>query len=328
MFLSDGTLEHLRDVADLPDLSETPYTLVRELARGGMGTVYLATDARLGREVAIKVLSAPDPDAARRMEQEARIVAGLEHPGIVPIHDAGTLPDGRVFYAMKRVRGDRLDEHAERSLPALLRIFERICEAVAFAHAHGVIHRDLKPENIMVGSFGEVLVMDWGVARLTARPAGPGPLPHSQSQSGALASANGLATSGGTVVGTPGYMAPEQARGDVADERSDVFALGGILHFLIAREHPSSPASSLAGVPPALASICRKAMAPEPGDRYVSARELAAEVGRYLQGDRVVAHRETILQRVGRVASRHRAWILLVLAYLVMRLLLLLLRGT
>ena len=333
MFLSDGTLEHLRDVADLPDLSETRYTLVRELARGGMGTVYLATDARLGREVAIKVLSAPDPDAARRMEQEARIVAGLEHPGIVPIHDAGTLPDGRVFYAMKRVRGDRLDEHAERGLPALLRIFERICEAVAFAHAHGVIHRDLKPENVMVGSFGEVLVMDWGVAKLAA-PAGPGPGPHSPPQpstpapANAPAPANGPATSAGSVVGTPGYMAPEQARGDVADERSDVFALGAILHFLLAREHPSSPASSPAGVPPALASICRKAMAREPGDRYASARDLAAEVGRYLQGDRVAAHRETILERVGRVASRHRAWILLVLAYLVMRLLLLLLRGT
>ncbi|MBC8647117.1 MAG: serine/threonine protein kinase [Thermoanaerobaculia bacterium] len=307
MFLSDGTLEHLRDVADLPDLSETRYTLVRELARGGMGTVYLATDERLGREVAIKVLSAPDPDAARRMEQEARIVAGLEHPGIVPIHDAGTLPDGRVFYAMKRVRGDRLDEHAERSLPALLRIFERICEAVAFAHAHGVIHRDLKPENVMVGSFGEVLVMDWGVAKVAADDSD---------------------SSAGSVVGTHGYMPPEQGRGDVADERSDVFALGGILHFLLARQHPTPAATSLAGAPAELASICRKAMATEPGNRYASARELAAEVGRYLQGERVAAHRETILERVGRVASRHRAWILLVLAYLVMRLLLLLLRGT
>ena len=307
MFLSDGTLEHLRDVADLPDLSETRYTLVRELARGGMGTVYLAIDARLGREVAIKVLSAPDPDAARRMEQEAWIVAGLEHPGIVPIHDAGTLPDGRVFYAMKRVRGDRLDEHAERSLPALLRIFERICEAVAFAHAHGVIHRDLKPENVMVGSFGEVLVMDWGVAKVAADDSD---------------------SSAGSVVGTHGYMPPEQGRGDVADERSDVFALGGILHFLLARQHPTPAATSPAGAPAALASICRKAMATEPGNRYASARELAAEVGRYLQGERVAAHRETILERVGRVTSRHRAWILLVLAYLVMRLLLLLLRGT
>jgi serine/threonine protein kinase len=325
-FISDETLEHLREVADQPDLSETPYTLVRELARGGMGTVYLATDARLGREVAIKVLSVADPDAARRMELEARIVAGLEHPGIVPIHDAGTLPDGRVFYAMKRVRGHRLDEHAETGLPARLRIFEKICEAVAFAHAHGVIHRDLKPENVMVGSFGEVLVMDWGVARVAAEERGPAPA----AGSGVAPLARRPATRAGSVVGTPGYMAPEQARGELADERSDVFALGAILHFLLTREHPASPASAPgpAGGPAALAAVCRKAMARDPADRYPSARELAAEVGRYLQGERVAAHRETILQRAGRVAYRHRAWILLVLAYLVMRLLLLGLRGT
>jgi serine/threonine protein kinase len=325
-FLSDETLEHLRGVADLPDLSGTPYTLVRELARGGMGTVYLATDSRLGREVAIKVLSLPDPDAARRMEQEARIVAGLEHPGIVPIHDAGALPDGRVFYAMKRVRGNRLDEHTESSLPALLRIFEKICEAVAFAHAHGVIHRDLKPENVMVGSFGEVLVMDWGVARVTEAP--PGPAPVEPAAAPGFVPPRRPETRAGSVVGTPGYMPPEQSRGDSADERSDVFALGAILHFLLTREHPASPPSPPARAPAALEAICRKAMAADPADRYPSARELAAEVGRYLEGERVAAHRETILQRAGRVAYRHRAWILLVLAYLVMRLLLLGLRGT
>jgi serine/threonine protein kinase len=330
-WLSDGTLAHLREVADLPDFSGTPYRVVRELGRGGMGTVYLAEDTRLGREVAVKVLSAPDPDAARRMLQEARIVAGLEHPGIVPVHDAGVLPDGRVFYAMKRVRGSPLESHDERSVPALLRIFEKVCEAVAFAHAHGVIHRDLKPANVMVGEFGEVLVMDWGVARLTAPAAASeeeGEPPRSPT---ALFPAAHVATQAGSVIGTRGYMAPEQARGQTADERSDVFALGGILAFLLTRRHPPAAADDApfaesdgrTRVPPALASVCRKAMADLPADRYATARELAAEAARYLQGEPLTAHREGFFERARRVAYRHRAWILLVLAYLVMRTLLL-----
>jgi serine/threonine protein kinase len=164
--LSDGTLDHLRQVADWPDLSATRYEIVEPIAQGGMGTVYLANDRHLRRPVALKVLHAPasGPEAGERMLREARIIARLEHPGIVPVHDVGTLPDGRIFYAMKRVAGERLDRHlrAGLSLSGRLRLFERICEAVAFAHAHGVVHRDLKPENVMVGAFGEVLVLDWG----------------------------------------------------------------------------------------------------------------------------------------------------------------------
>lgn len=193
--IPDRVLAHLKNVTGLPDLSETRYRLVKEIGRGGMGVVYLAEDDGLGRQVAIKVVDGVS---------EARVLARLEHPGIVPVHEAGTLPDGRSYYAMKLVRGARLDEFVKRgaSLPERLRIFQKICEPVAFAHAHGVVHCDLKPSNIMVGEFGEVLVMDWGT---------PG-------------------------AGTPLYMAPEQAAGRAVDARADVFALGRILHGLIGQD--------------------------------------------------------------------------------------------
>ena len=169
-WLSDNRLAYLQSITDEPDFSSTKYRLIKELARGGMGTVYLAEDTKLNREVAIKVLSTPELNSglARRMVREAQIVARLEHPGIVPVHDVGVLEDGRVFYAMKFVRGSRLDEYAVRadSIKDCLRKFQAVCDAVAFAHAHGVVHRDLKPQNIMIGSFGEVLVLDWGVAKL------------------------------------------------------------------------------------------------------------------------------------------------------------------
>src|SRR5262249_2034305 len=173
-WLSDAVLDHLSQVADGPDLSGTKYELVEKIARGGMASIYLAKDRDLDRPVALKVLSDPpsDPQARRRMVNEARIIARLEHPGIVPVHDSGVLPDGRIYYAMKLVRGKRVDEHVGRSttLSELLGIFEKICQAVAFAHAQGVIHRDLNPQNIMVGPFGEVLVMDWGVAKVRQEP--------------------------------------------------------------------------------------------------------------------------------------------------------------
>ncbi|HYB52941.1 MAG TPA: serine/threonine-protein kinase, partial [Thermoanaerobaculia bacterium] len=215
-WLSDEAVARLRLAGDRPDLTGTRYTIREELGRGGMGTVYLADDSILQRPVALKVLSAEGSDgtSAERLLQEARVMAQLEHPGLVPVHDAGTLPDGRVFYAMKLVRGQRLDRYASEqpSLADRLAVFRKVCDAVAFAHARGVVHRDLKPQNVMVGAFGEVLVLDWGVARRAEDPPEPG----------------------GTILGTLGYMSPEQARGDVerVDARADVFALGKILRGL------------------------------------------------------------------------------------------------
>jgi serine/threonine protein kinase len=310
--LGDGVVAHLRCVVDEPDLSGTKYRFVGPLGRGGMASVWEAEDTELGRSVAIKVSS----DAVRA---EARVLASLEHPGIVPVHDVGTLPDGRVFYVMKLVRGERLDDWlAKEPRPprtAVLRVFEKICEAVAFAHAAGVIHRDLKPENVMIGEFGEALVLDWGI--------------------------EGIA-------GTPAYMAPEQHERAALDAKTDIFCLGATLYFILAGHAPfdgrrarsaertesrlggvggrstltAREAPPLEGVPAPLASICATAMAAAPRDRYMSATMLAADVGRFLDGDAPRAHRETPLERVARFASRHRVVLTLLATYLVIRLLL------
>jgi eukaryotic-like serine/threonine-protein kinase len=322
--LSNATLAHLREVADLPDVSSTRYEIVEAIGSGGMGTVYRARDRELDRLVALKVLRVPeltaDGDMADRLLVEARILAKLEHPAIVPVHDAGRLPDGRVFYAMKLVQGARLDEYARgpASLIDRLRVFERVCEAVAFAHAQGVVHRDLKPANVMVGRFGEVLVMDWGVAKVLAATH-DAPAANDHASSLALARVGGE-THDGAVLGTPGYMAPEQERGQVGriDERTDVFALGTILRDLLAASTREQ------AVPKPLAAIARKARAVDPGARYTSVDLLRADVGRFVAGLSVTALPERLADRLARFARNYRAAIVLVLAYLAMRLLLLL----
>ena len=172
--LGEGNTARLRAALREPDLAGTRYRLVEEAGAGGMGTVYVVEDPELRRQVALKVLDLPDPDLEARLRREAQVLARLEHPGIVPVHEVGTLADGRVCYTMKLVRGERLDLAAAR-MPLLgdrLRLFLRITEPVAFAHAQRVVHRDLKPENVMVGAFGEVLVLDWGLAKLLDEPAG------------------------------------------------------------------------------------------------------------------------------------------------------------
>src|SRR6266404_7888552 len=225
-WLSDDAVDRLREEADLPDLGSSKYMVIHKLGAGGMGAVYLAQDVDLGRKVAVKVMNISDSSGslASRMMREARIVALLEHPSIVPIHDVGVLEEGRVYYAMKLVQGKRLDEFAAvaGSPSDLLRIFQKVCEAVAFAHARGVIHRDLKPENIMVGPFGEVLVMDWGVAKVldSGRGNSQTTTPDRAEELQAVddtdlvetlpLSIDGSAadTRSGTVIGTPAYMAP------------------------------------------------------------------------------------------------------------------------
>jgi len=293
-YLSDQALDRLSAVANWPEFVSDRYSVTREVGRGGMGTVYLATDHELGREVALKVSNTvASAEFERRLTLEARALAELEHPGIVPVHDIGRLADGRGFYVMKRVNGVTLREHLARetNLAGRLRIFERICEAVAFAHSRRIIHRDLKPENVMVGEFGEVMVMDWGLST-------------------SLASAS---SEGAAVMGTEGFMAPEQARGDVAaiDERADVYALGAILVTLL--DNTQAP------VPRPLRSICTRAMAPAPADRYASASELGADVARSRAGRAVLAHRETVVERVARLARVYQAPILLVVAYMILR---------
>ena len=287
--IPEPAIDRLAAMFRTPDLTGTRYEIISTLGRGGMAIVYLARDTALDREVALKIFDRPPGDA-----NEARIIARLEHPGIVPVHDFGELPDGRLFYAMKRVRGDRLDRwmSVARDLSERLAVFLRVCETVAFAHAHGVVHRDLKPENVMVGEFGEVLVLDWGAAAADIADCG-------------LRIADST-----TIVGTPHYMAPEQARGDAAiDQRADVFALGAML------------AGIARGVAP-VAAIARKAQSADAALRYQSVPALAADVNRYLAGRAVEAHREPLFDRVARVVRRNRLAILLVLTYLIVRVML------
>jgi serine/threonine protein kinase len=282
--ISEPALDRLAAMFRAPDVSGTRYEIISILGRGGMGVVYLARDIVLDREVALKIVERPAGDA-----NEARILARLEHPGIVPVHDFGELPDGRLFYAMKRVRGDRLDRWmaSGHDLAERLGVFLRVCDAVAFAHAHGVIHRDLKPENVMVGEFGEVLVLDWGLA-------------HEMQNADCKMQ----------IAGTSHYMAPEQARGDAAvDHRADVYALGAMLE-------------SIGDAVPVLA-IARKARSADPGARYQSVPALAADVSRYLAGRAVEAHRETVVDLLARFERRYRLPILLVLTYLAVRALML-----
>jgi len=293
--ISNRAIDRLLDAAAWPEL-DARYSITGVAGHGGMGTVYVARDHVLERDVAVKVLDLADRQGSRaaRLQKEARILARLDHPGIVPIHDAGSLPDGRPFYVMKFVRGHRLDELSTRSpLPDRLNAFSRVLDAVAFAHAHSVVHRDLKPENVMVGGFGEVYVMDWGVAQ------------------------DDRADTERAIVGTPGYMPPEQEQvGERVDGRADVFALGNMLAHLAGDD-----------APPALRAIADKARASDAGERYADVPALAADLARFRNQDRVEAYRESVSERTVRLYRRYELPILLLLAYVVMRFVLLVWRG-
>jgi serine/threonine protein kinase len=282
--IGDAALAHLRAVIDEPDVAGTRYELLEPVGRGGMGVVWRARDRQLERDVALKVVATPDAESAKLLaswlEREAKVLARLEHPGIVPVHDVGLLADGRVYYAMKLVRGARLDALVKSGLPIpeRFRIFARIAEAVAFAHSRHVLHRDLKPANVMVGEFGEVLVLDWGLAH--AQP--------------------------GQRVGTPGFMAPESERGEAADERADVYSLGKLLEALAI---PGRPMKAIVG----------KATAPRAADRYAGAAELAADVEAFQRGAPVSALPESVLVKLERIYRSCRVAIWIVAIYVLVR---------
>ncbi len=300
--IGDRALQRLRAQLAAPSQVAGRYTLRGPLGRGGMGEVHRATDAQLERDVAIKLLATElaAPDLADRLQRESRVLARLEHPGIVPVYDAGVLEDGRVYYVMRLVDGVRLDAYARDAAQRgvtrgdLLRIVLRIAEAVGFAHERGVVHRDLKPGNVMIGPFGEVLVLDWGVATTLGAPA--------------------------TGAGTPGFIAPEAAQREVAtDARMDVYSLGMVLRDLLgAHTEP-------VGKP--LASLLATATAERPEARYASMAALASDLRRWLDGEPVSVHRESPLERAGRFFRRHEVAILLLLGYAIVRTFIFVRRG-
>jgi WD40 repeat protein len=295
----------------------------REIGRGGMGRVIEAHDRKLDRVVAVKRLLVASGGAAERFRREARLTARLQHPGIVPVYEHGEDEHGAPYYAMRLVEGTTLanaidDAGTLEKRIALVPIVLQVADTIAYAHAQHVIHRDLKPSNVMLGAFGETLVVDWGIARDLAEDDIGG----------------GRMTGAGAVMGTPSYMAPEQAAGDDVDQRADVYALGGILYHVLAgvppypgayaeamealySKRPEPLATRAPAVPTALVAIVDKAMAERPEDRYVTARELADDLRRFHTGQLVAAHRYTIVERALRLARRHRAVLLGVLGAVV-----------
>jgi len=278
--------------------------IFKELGRGGMGRIHPATDRNLLRHVALKRLDkemAREPFYRDGFIAEAQITGQLEHPNIVPVHELAIGDNGVPYFTMKLVRGMNLDRwlrHPSRPpgsserLEGGLEIFLKVCDALAYAHHRGVIHRDIKPENIMVAGFGQVYLMDWGLARLTK----------TQPASGAMSQMNAPGP-----VGTASYMAPEQARGNPAemDERSDVFGLGAVLYEIVSGRHPYGtshdvelclkravenqviPIAEAArdiGLSTRLERIIDRAVAPRPDDRYQSVLELQADVRRFVRG--------------------------------------------
>ncbi|HEX3133383.1 MAG TPA: protein kinase [Planctomycetota bacterium] len=323
----------LRSKQDSLISGNTPrFNLVGKLGEGSQGIVYRVNDRDCHREVACKVLSyaTSDPEEISRFIHEAQVTAQLEHPGVVPIHDLGELRDGTVYYTMKRVDGvSMLDlltakggktEHRYE----LLEMFLRICETMAFAHSRGVVHRDLKPRNIMAGPFGEVLVLDWGLAKVVncvdvARPMGT---------MRSFPEADAYRTLNGTAVGTPAYMSPEQAMGEVdtLDRRCDVYSLGVILYEILAGASPYVRGEArkvmhqvshgmwtrldtrrdCSPLPRALVAITHRAMAFERPDRYQTVEELSRDLRAFIAGGAVSVYRETAVERLARVITHHK----------------------
>jgi WD40 repeat protein/serine/threonine protein kinase len=321
-----------RPFGPTPTLGFSPsenYEISGEIARGGLGRILEAHDRRLRRTVALKELLQHGAHAQARFVREALITAKLQHPAIVPVYEAGQWPSGEPFYAMKKISGKTLDAAiaacptlAERM--SLLPNVVAVADAISYAHSEGVIHRDLKPANVLVGSFGETVVVDWGLAKQFSEPE-PGRDAESAWATDLEATNEGL-TVAGSVVGTPSYMSPDQARGIPADTRSDVYALGAILYHLVTGKMPYAGLSGSyllqllrSSVPPKsveileprtapdLAAIITKAMAANPEQRYPTAKEFAADLRRFQTGQLVSAYVYSTSLLVRRWLNRHRA---------------------
>lgn len=309
-----------------PSMPPARYQLGPEIARGGMGRVVEATDTTLGRIVALKEALSLDSDTLRRFQREIRITARLEHPSIVPVHDGGIGPNGAPYYVMRKISGRPLEKLVltGEDLGARLALVPHIvaaAQAIAHAHERGIVHRDIKPANILVGDLGETIVIDWGLAKVIGEVEDVG-LPV------LVDPGDSLKTRAGIVYGTPGFMAPEQLRGNPVDPRCDVYALGATLYHLLSRKPPHyaktaddmmraavnappTPIGELvAGVPPELSTIIDKSLAHDPEQRYQDARALAEDLQRFLTGQLVASHHYTTRERLARFYAKHKAPVL------------------
>jgi len=303
------------------------YTIAGELAQGGIGRVLLARDNRLGREVVVKELLASDRENEERFVREALITARLQHPSIVPIYEVGRWETGATYYAMKLVSGRSLyqciaatDTLAQRL--ALVSHVLTVAEAIAYAHSRSIVHRDLKPGNVMIGEFGETIVIDWGLAKDLLGEAQA--IRGGATERMVLTPLDPQLTRVGSVLGTPAYMAPEQAEGLPVDARADVYALGAILYHVLAGAPPYSARDSTdvlervrAGpptplvarepaIPADLLALVDKAMARGPDDRYARAGDFAEDLRRFLNGQLVLVHNYSLREHVRRFVRRYR----------------------
>ncbi|HRI64236.1 MAG TPA: protein kinase [Polyangium sp.] len=327
---SPDITESSERLSNLEMVSRERYVLGNEIAQGGIGRILRANDKRLERQVALKKLLDPTPETEARFLREALVTARLQHPAIVPVYDVGRFPDGEIFYAMKLVKGRSLGDVVgeARSVDerlALLPHVTSVAEAIAYAHSEGIVHRDLKPDNVLIGPFGETVVIDWGIAKnLREQDVASDKHPWPEA-SDAIGDGSTSLTMAGSVLGTPGYMPPEQAGGESVDERADVYALGAILYHVLAGVAPYDGKNGfevlsrvLEGPPLALSTrerrlprdllaIVTKAMARDPQFRYPTAKEFAHDLVRFQTGQIVGAYQYSRRERFYRFTQRHRA---------------------
>ena len=377
---SGTTQAPVRDVLAAETRNGERYVVTNEIARGGMGSVSRAIDCDIRREVAVKyMLGQSDASKKLRFVEEAQITGQLEHPNIVPIHELGLDSQKRLFFSMKLVKGRSLGQIVEAlrtepktaekdySLGRLLNIFVNICHGLAYAHARNVVHRDLKPANIMVGDFGEVYVMDWGLAKVLRSEADNALAPTGQHAAATVAvdAPSTMAATGsgsdsgavrtnrqptadqtqeGSILGTPVYMPPEQASGQVGtiDRRSDIYSLGAILYELLTLEPPidrdggamailmrviqgqivppeqRAPKRAAAGkIPSELSAVALKALAREPKERYQTVEAMRRDVERFLEGRSVSAKTDSAREMLVKFVRRNKAFSIVTLVAMV-----------
>jgi serine/threonine protein kinase len=307
------------------------YIVMDKLGEGSQGTVYRVEDRDCHREMAFKVLSVSrDREEVSRFIREAQITAQLEHPGVVPVHDLGVLPDGTLFYSMKRLDGQQMSEYivsrggkSEHRFQ-LMEIFLSVCQTIAFAHSRGVIHRDIKPRNIMVSEFGVVQVMDWGLAKVIGSQDQNVPRVTTGKTTG---HSDMYRTNNGTAVGTPAYMSPEQANGeiDTLDQRCDIYSLGVILYEILCGTLPYARGNVMRvlcqvrdgswvrldqqaaarNIPRPLIAVVHRAMALSRHERYQTVEQMVADLRAFISGQAVSAYQESLAERVIRALSRN-----------------------